>query len=99
MDYKKKLLSCKPEERDTIKGKIEAVDDFIGCVNQIADSDEKINKLKAFFIREASDEILMQRILETTDYRLENKLIARIRHFNSMKKRFLADPHKMLKSL
>lgn len=99
MDYRKQLLTCRPEQRDEVKGKIEAQEDFKSCVDQVREDEERINKLKAFFQREKSKEILMDVILDTNDERLENKLIARIKHFEKLKRDFFKDPHKTLKSL
>lgn len=90
-----KLLKAKTiEDRDVWKGRIEAEEDFKSIIDAVVVSTEKINELKAYFAREDSKRILVGRMLETTDERLENKIIARVEHFEKLKKAFLKNPQK-----
>lgn len=77
------------EERDKLKGKIEAQEDYDSIVNSVPDGPEKHNKLKAFFLQEDSSNQLLGMILKETNERVENKIIARVKHFEALKKKFL----------
>lgn len=77
------------EERDKLKGKIEAQEDYDSIVNSVPDGPEKHNKLKAFFLQEDSSNQLLGMLLRETNERIENKIISRVKHFEALKKKFL----------
>lgn len=77
------------EERDKLKGKIEAKEDFDSILKAYPDGPEKYNTLKAFFLQEDSSNQLLGIILNETNERIENKIIARVKHFESLKKKYL----------
>lgn len=85
----KLLKKMSTEERDKLKGKIEAQEDYDSIVNSVPDGPEKHNKLKAFFIKEDSSNQLLGLLLKETNERVENKIIARVKHFEALKKKFL----------
>lgn len=85
----KLLKKMSTEERDKLKGKIEAQEDYDSIVNSVPDGPEKHNKLKAFFLQEDSSNQLLGMILKETNERVENKIIARVKHFEALKKKFL----------
>lgn len=77
------------EERDKLKGKIEAQEDYDSIINAYEDGPEKHNKLKAFFLQEDSSNQILGMLLKETNERVENKLISRVKHFEALKKKFL----------
>lgn len=77
------------EERDKLKGKIEAQEDFDTIVKSVPDGPEKYNKLKAFFLQEDISNQMLGALLNETNERIENKIIARVKHFESLKKKYL----------
>lgn len=77
------------EERDKLKGKIEAQEDFDTIVKSVPDGPEKHNKLKAFFLQEDISNQMLGALLNETNERIENKIIARVKHFESLKKKYL----------
>lgn len=85
----KLLKKMSPEERDKLKGKIEAQEDFDSILEAYPDGPEKHNTLKAFFLQEDSSNQLLGSLLNETNERVENKIIARVKHFETLKKRFL----------
>lgn len=85
----KLLKKMSTEERDKLKGKIEAQEDYDSIVNSVPDGPEKHNKLKAFFLQEDSSNQLLGMLLRETNERIENKIISRVKHFEALKKKFL----------
>lgn len=77
------------EERDKLKGKIEAQEDFDTIIHSVPDGPEKGNKLKAFFLQEDISNQMLGLLLNETNERIENKIIARVKHFEALKKKFL----------
>lgn len=82
-----KLSKCKPEERDQTKGEYLAEIDFLGIMKQL----QETVKIVKFLEGENSEATLLRSILDESDYRVENKVLARIKRFNTLKKQYLKE--------
>ena len=82
-----KLHKCKPEERDQVKGEYLAEIDFLGIMKQL----QETVKIVKFLEAENSEATLLRSILDENDSRVENRVLARIKRFNTLKKQYLKE--------
>lgn len=92
-----KLLKAKTaEDRDILKGKIEAREYMDWLVNG-SGADDQVNVIKAYLIRTDFFRKWTDELIETDNEREEIRIIERINEWERIKKRFLKDPNKFLK--
>lgn len=84
-----KLLNSRlsPQERDVLKGKIEAREDFAS----VRKFHETLEATKVYLETEESFLTLTTRLLGENDERAETKIIARIKEFERLKKKFFKE--------
>lgn len=75
------------EQRDVLKGKILAREDFETCINYHATVDDR----KEFLLNEDSFHILTDALIKENNEREETKIIARIKEFEKLKKQYLKE--------
>ena len=94
---RKLLLKAKnTEERDQVKGKIDAREHMDWLV-QSSRIEDKASEMKEYLLRADLFGKWTDELMETTDERLENRIIARVKEWERIKRQFLKDPHKFLK--
>lgn len=82
-----RLNKCKPDERDQIKGEYLAEIDFLGIMKQLKET----VKIVKFLETENSEATLLRTLLDENEYRVENRVLARIKRFNTLKKQYLKE--------
>lgn len=82
-----KLNKCTPEERDQVKGDYLAEIDFLGIIKQLKETGKVVKFLEA----ENSEATLLRSLLDENEPRIEDRVLARIKRFKSLKKQYLKE--------